>query len=512
MAEKVLVVTPYVALGKLIRQSLEKGGAYLVQVTESADEALALAAEATFSVAILDADVADQSIVALGQSLQATFPDLHLVVIPPNNDPNSPLLEGLAPQAFLSKPFYFPDLLQTIESLLSGTRIEAEHDRDAALTLSPQFAEETPGDAASRHWYEDPGQTADHLSALSLGPGVHEAIITCTGELWAYHGMLPEEAAEEIAAATIRYWEDGERGDLARFVTLKTNGCQYFMYATHLPGKLILSLIYDSNMPFSRIRSQTSQFARSVANPPPAIVEARRAPRSSVSIPEKAPQPISPLLDDSMPTDSDLPPLFDDIPSPDPVFQDISLGWVRENDESKLSVQSDTTQIESASGQLEGTPEPTEPEKLDFIAPAQPDASFESPPMMNPSLAYTSVLVPRLPHHTLKGELAAQLKRWMPQLSLAFGWNLESVVIDPQHLEWIVRLSPYLAPAKMVQAVRQHTSQRIFAAFTKLAQENPSGDFWAPGFFIASGASVLPAETVRDYIAQIRKQQNVAEF
>jgi len=47
MAEKVLVVTPYMALGRLIRQSLEQS-AYEVQVTESADDALDLVSQTAF--------------------------------------------------------------------------------------------------------------------------------------------------------------------------------------------------------------------------------------------------------------------------------------------------------------------------------------------------------------------------------------------------------------------------------------------------------------------------------
>jgi len=72
---------------------------------------------------------------------------------------------------------------------------------------------------------------------------VQEAIITCAGELWGYVGQLTAEAAAEVAAMTIRYWEEGENGDLARYVNLKSNGCQYFMYATHLLGNQILTLI-----------------------------------------------------------------------------------------------------------------------------------------------------------------------------------------------------------------------------------------------------------------------------
>lgn len=514
MAEKVLIVTPYVALGRLIRQSLEQS-AYEVQVTESADDALELASKVAFSVAILDADVNALSIVDLGQSLVTNYPDLRLVVIPPNNDPDSPLLDGLSPHALLSKPFYLPDLLQTIRSLLAGNLGEP-----APIAPDAGTPQSLPGETdplpVPRPWYEDPDQTFDHLACISLGPRVHEAIITCSGKLWAYVGQLTPEAAAELAATTIRYWEEGVKGDLARFVNLKSNGCQYFLYATQLLGNQVLTLIYDSNMPFSRIRSQSNQLARSLIDASPKTLEAARVSSLYFPIPApvKDPLPATPSLDDLMPIESDLPPLIDDIPSPDPVFQDLSsIDRVKEeNDEP--GTKNLTEPVEPGLLRPQPTPASTQtiPKKLDFPYPAQSQPGFGSQAGAIFPLAYTAVLIPRLPHHFLRERLAAQLKLWMPQLSLVFDWKLEGLVIDPGYMEWVVRLSMKVAPARMVETVRQHTSQRIFTAFAGLAQENPSGDFWAPGFIIASGAGLLPSETVRAFITQVREHQTAAEF
>ena len=215
-----------------------------------------------------------------------------------------------------------------------------------------------------------------------------------------------------------------------------------------------------------------------------------------------------------MPPESDLPPLFDDIPSPDPVFQDLSsIGWIKE--ENGEPAQADLTELiepGSPNPQTRGSSNQPAAEKLNFPYPAQAQASFDALTGVISNLAYTAVLIPRLPHHVLDAGMAAQLERWLPQLSLAFGWNLESVEIDPGYMQWVVRLSPEVAPARMVESIRQHTSQRIFTAFTNLAQENPSGDFWAPGFVITSGAGALPAETLRDFITQVRQRQTSAKF
>jgi CheY-like chemotaxis protein/REP element-mobilizing transposase RayT len=511
MVDKVLVVTPYPSLGKLIQQSLEQSGAYRVQVTESANEALELCAQSPFSVAILDADVPDQTIVSLWQDLNLTYPDLPLVVIPPNNDPHSPLLAGLSPKAFLNKPFYLPDLLKTINNLISGEERPREPSPLEAGSLSPSLLTESD----SVPWYEDPSQVLDRLTHISLGPGIHEAIITYTNEMWAYTGQLSVEAAQEISATTIHFWNSGENGDLARFIRLKTDGQQYFLYATHLSGSLVLTLIYDSNMPFSRIRFQTSQLARMLAGngnstpsePPPGGSALKNQSSETETSSKLAAE--NQVTSKSRPTPEAgigvlLPPeKVEDTP-------------IRTGDSVPVpGLEAEAVKPEVKSENIDRPEKPDAQDNLNRenadIAD-HPGSGFEPVISGISNLTYIVVLIPRLPHHQLAGDLAARINLWMPQLCLAFGWKLEKILILPDHLEWTVRLPPDISPVKMLEIVCQHTSQRIFNRFPFLAEENPSGDFWAPGFLIGTGSDGFTSEKLNDYIARIRKQQTMAEY
>jgi REP element-mobilizing transposase RayT len=74
-------------------------------------------------------------------------------------------------------------------------------------------------------------------------------------------------------------------------------------------------------------------------------------------------------------------------------------------------------------------------------------------------------------------------------------------------MEWVVRLNPMVAPGKMLRIVRQRTSQRVFTAFSDLEEENPSGDFWSPGYLIVSGTRSLPTELLHEYVNQTRQRQ-----
>lgn len=131
---------------------------------------------------------------------------------------------------------------------------------------------------------------------------------------------------------------------------------------------------------------------------------------------------------------------------------------------------------------------------------------------ISPGLAllnYTCVLVPRLPHHYLTGELPERLQQWVQQLSLAFGWRLEAIAVRPEYLQWTVQVAPSVSPGNIVRVVRQRTSLNIFSQFELLRDDNPSGDFWATGYLIVSGAQPPSAQLLRDYIAQTRKRQGI---
>jgi REP element-mobilizing transposase RayT len=353
------------------------------------------------------------------------------------------------------------------------------------------------------------------LTHISLGPGIHEAIITYTNEMWAYTGHLSVEAAQEISATTIHFWNSGENGDLARFIRLKTDGQQYFLYATHLSGSLVLTLIYDSNMPFSRIRFQTSQLARMLAGnsrdtpnepPPGGSTLKNQSSESETSNKLVAGTPVSSKSRPSPEAGKDV------FPPPEKTEDTLTqTGDSRpvpglEADAGKPGVKSEN----SNRPEMLDARETRKRESFDLAD--HPGSGFEQVAGGISNLTYIVVLIPRLPHHKLAGDLAVRINLWMPQLCLAFGWKLERILILPDHLEWTVRLPPDISPVKMLDIVCQHTSQRIFNRFPYLAEENPSGDFWAPGFLIATSPGEFTSEKLNDYIARIRKQQTMAEY
>jgi REP element-mobilizing transposase RayT len=122
-------------------------------------------------------------------------------------------------------------------------------------------------------------------------------------------------------------------------------------------------------------------------------------------------------------------------------------------------------------------------------------------------LTYACLLVPRFSAHYITGDLADQISEWLPNICIAFGWRLEYLSVRPEYLQWVANVQPNTSPGYLMRIMRQQTSEKIFSEFPRMKKENPSGDFWAPGYLIMGGTQPHPQQLVRDYIRQTRQRQ-----
>jgi REP element-mobilizing transposase RayT len=156
-----------------------------------------------------------------------------------------------------------------------------------------------------------------------------------------------------------------------------------------------------------------------------------------------------------------------------------------------------------------------EPEELDETRPS-PGTEAARRAVLEPiaagmyHLAYACLLVPRFTSHYLTGDLADRLAEWLPKICVAFGWRLEFLAVRPTYLQWVVNVQPNTSPGYLMRVMRQHTSEKIFGEFPSIKNENPSGDFWAPGYLIMGGAQPHPPQLVKDYIRQTRERQGIS--
>lgn len=560
MGIPLLVVTPHASFGELIRQSLEETGAYKVRVADSRIGALSALKQEEFQTAFLDFDLGTKVVVGIGQTLREAKPDILLIIISGEDDlPAS--LDEIKPWRVLNKPFYLPDLLRMLEE-------------DADETPENQ----EPANAIPEEgvpWLEDVDKAAQHLTRLTLESSAQAALITRQNSLWAYAGSLSHEAANEIVAAIVRYWDTQKESDLLRFIRLEATRAEHMLYATRLSPGVIMALTFDAETPFSTIRSQANRLAQSLSissRSPETPISAASVP--SVSKPDEPDEPLDGLLigeeemdDFEVPSISsilyDVPPPrpttnveaalpallpqanledeADEIEYPDAVLGTrpsaathfsreaspaIPLHELFQSDRnSKVETLAETRQSQSPA-ELETTA-PSKPRRpatpvqtrtsgeLDETRPSSVTEVTQnrilepiSPGLYN--LTYACLLVPRLSSHYLVGDLSEQLSIWMPEICVAFGWRLEFLTVRPEYLQWVVNVPPSSSPGYLMRIVRQQTSERIFANFPRLKKENPSGDFWAPGYLIMGGDRPHPPQLVKDYINQTRQRQGIS--
>jgi REP element-mobilizing transposase RayT/DNA-binding NarL/FixJ family response regulator len=286
--KNILVATPQVAFGELIRLSLEEDGNFQVRLVQTTNEVMASASYNKFDVAILDAELSAKSFAALTQSLLEVEPDLRLVVIPPDNNPERILLDGITFDGFLNQPFYLPDLLDLINKITGDQATMPPESTGQADTTETKIPPKSPA------WLMDVNRVAQLLTGSLLESSAHAAMIARSGQVISYAGQLTEPALKEMRAVLSRYWCSEEKTDLARYVRLDSNGGEYLLYATGLEDELVLALIYDVTSPISRIRVQTNSLARTLAATSVEVEEEAVDPLYQATLIDKPLKPLSP--------------------------------------------------------------------------------------------------------------------------------------------------------------------------------------------------------------------------
>jgi REP element-mobilizing transposase RayT/CheY-like chemotaxis protein len=534
MATSVLIASPTIAFGELIRLTLEGDGNYHVTRVNTGCEALAQCQSIPFELAILDADLSDLPLPDLFTAVQKLRPGIRLILVPPNSDPHNPIVAGLPSHGYLNKPFYLPDLMDIVTRVLQPQDPLRDQQADiqpagGAPPVPPLPTTQTAPDlmvdrgSAKRpaskpvvpttpDWLQDVAIAAQHLTRLSLETAALAAMIIRDGKLWAYAGQLAQPAAQELAQTIAHYWERGNGSDLARFVHLDATAGDYMLYATAVSGELALAMVFDIETPFSKIRSQASHLARSLASPPGSMPQ---QPKEEASL-----QPVSSSARSGQPVGEgalepvSLTPLFEDVPPASP-------GQLSPSQTTEISTLTPPEASEARSPNPQRADEEmkgerlmaSRPETVEVSQPAPAEASMHALEPASPAvcnLSYACLMVPRMPQHLIDGDLAARLSDWTRQLCLAYGWRLDQLVVNRDCVAWVMNVQPTASPSTMMRLFRQQTSARIFADFPILGRENPSGDFWAPGYLIMSSGQLPPESLVRDFIKQTRRRQGVS--
>ena len=534
MAENLLIVTPSPSFGESIRHSLEETNNYRVFIANSKATAIVRADEESCKLAFLDLDLGEAWVEEVGQSLRTIIPNIKLFILA--QDVTPPAFDSIRPWTLVRKPFQVREILNTI----SGP---TENKSDSVSKTGPITETESDNKkTGSLPWLSDVNKAAQHLTSLTLASSSQAALITRDNEVWAYAGQLSQAAAQEIAKTLSRNWDREKGGDLLRFVRLESTKAEHMLYATPLAEGMLLAMVFDAETPFSTIRSQASQLASALDENENKEnqVEQLNEPEDldDMDVEADAP-PMSELEDED--EGFNIPPITDilkDIPSPDPLSMSepprretpsqvpsvdtrLPVTDPGETRPSIFSRPSSTPSVlikdrlaEEPSARPETPIRQPQPGELDETRP-HVSSSDLSHIVLEPTsagvyhLTYACLLVPRFTSHYLTGDVADRLSEWLPIICVAFGWRLEFLAVRPEYLQWVANVPPATSPGYLMRVMRQQISEKIFTAFPRLKRENPSDDFWAPGYLIMGGTQPHPPQMVKDYLKQIRQRQGL---
>jgi REP element-mobilizing transposase RayT len=535
MTLSLLIVTPQSSFGEHIRQSLEEKHPSHIVIVDNADAALDEFQSKNFTHAFLDTSLKNETILGLGLALRQIDLGLHLVLI--SAEEKHPRFDALHPWTLLPKPFYLPDLFRILEGEVSfGVDLPAVEEK--TLEAPPSVLDE------NLSWLQDVSKAAQHLTRLTLESSAQAALIIRDGEMWAYSGQLSQIATSELVETVSR---DKKAGDLLKFIRLETTQAEHMLYATQLVEGINLAMVFDAETPFSTIRT-ISEILENIPSPNPVSA----ASEIKTSIPVSTPSGEVQALAEPMPSP------FSKMRPSTPIkrsgnFTRESSPAVQLGDSSQTSIALDETRPQVAQRQEEvdlaatrvskpaqRPKTPIRVNEVDLAAtrvsnsqkrPETPgdktnaEVLLETRPhsitevagrvLVEPSsrgmydLTYACLLLPRFGTHHLAGDLAERLSSWMPNISIAFGWRLEYISVRPDYLQWVINVPPTTSPGYLMRIIRKQTSSKIFEDFPRLKDENPSGDFWAPGYLIMGGSQPHPSKLVKDYIKRTRERQGM---
>jgi REP element-mobilizing transposase RayT/CheY-like chemotaxis protein len=537
MSKSLLIVSADSKFSQVLLHGLEQEG-YRVQVTKGKGESVVRADEENSSLAFLDMDLGYRAVLEIGQALRMLNPDIRLIIF--SGEATPPTLDELRPWMFSPKPYFLPDVLNMLNN----------NSNPASKFSNTQVPQGVQTSTSALPWLGDVTKAAQHLTRLTLESSAQAALITRGDNLWAYAGQLSQGAAKELAVAVTRHW-DGQKGsDLLRFVRLEATKAEHMLYATRLAEDVVLALVFDAETPFSTIRSQAGQLVTRLSTQSPEVAVEQPVMQQPLQAAYETP---TEYLEDETNADVDIPSIAEilsDVPPPRPEPEIRSLGdqedFVRPSSPARsrqysresspamrtnnLSVSNSENEqtVEHVVEDLDATmPSKSRPRPETPIRRPMPGELDETRPhsitevagrvMLEPispglyNLTYACLLVPRFSSHYLTGDMADRISEWLPQICIAFGWRLEYMAVRPEYVQWVLNVPPATSPGYLMRIIRQQTSEKIFTEFPRLKKENPSGDFWAPGYLIMGGTQPHPPQLVKDYIKQTRTRQGYSQ-
>ena len=501
----ILVVTPLTDLGELICESL-KEVSNSEHFSNASKTISYLRNHEDCKQAILDMEMGEMRLLDLGRSMRRINPTIEIVII--SKEEPSMDLEAIQPWKFLRKPLLLNDLQVAL-----GIEVGKEDILSNIIDLDA----ESFGQKAPLHWLNDQTIATRQLARMIENSSAQEAMLIQNHALWSYTGQLSEDSVQEVDHLITRSWDGKNEADLMRFIKLETTHTEHALYATLLAMGVILALVFDSEIPFSIVRTQTNELANTLLLPGGGNEKIKALTLGGAgSKDQNEEKSISLKQFDTSFFNSE--------------HEDVEMGSssyvFNEFINAHLAGQAYPVKADPAS-KPEIQREAKEPQTIKkLVHPAGDKGSMkdgttriykqteedQDSVLLEPvadglyNLTYSCLLIPRFSSHHLTKDRENLVSDCMKEIYTSYGWRLEFLEVTPDHIRWAASIPPTIALSDHIDIIRKETSKRLFDDFPPYKQENLSNDYWAPGYLIMGGKNAISDQIVMAYTKQSRQK------
>jgi len=270
MPHSILIVDANPGLATMLQQALSAVG-FDCTLALTGREAFRIASAKPVDLAIIDFRLPDGPAEDLIRVFQKIRPEMILLGIPPDNNPDNPVIGALGIQGALAKPFYLPDLVPHIAGLLgveapSLAEINAQEPEESET----DFLKPPPPQKSSRSvpWLENPGRASAWLEHLAAENSVMACLITRGSELHAGAGAISHEKLSLLARRVADIWSVTPGGTVMQYVRIPPDDEEVFLYSVSIARDFDLTLIFDRRTSVSAARRRAKTFEKALDKPP----------------------------------------------------------------------------------------------------------------------------------------------------------------------------------------------------------------------------------------------------
>jgi len=537
MSGSILIADANRGFAGMLQQAIVEAG-FSCQTAASVREAINLASSTQVSLAVIDLDLPDAVPSAFIAELRRASPGIILLGIPPDDEAKARELPTLGLQGTLTKPFYMPDFIPQLKTLLSEPPPALkEASTPGLLAAEEKLLEmlgiggtETPlpsGSPAPAHAEaESPARELDFpdathagaiLARLTAGTATRASLLTREGKLFSFAGELSADHAAQAARLVAGGWNRHERGVWLRYMRLQGTEEDLLLYSTPASGRYVLALVFPSHTPIREARSLTHTVLEGLYHGGAAEAEEAqllapaRAGKTAVLRPRhEADEPVQAVVVPAKTRRLDArkapPAVKERVPAAPPAAKERAPAAppaAKERAPAAPPVVASTPSNAAprAAARVTAPPKPA-------VRPAAEGKPATPADVAGIRLNYNIVLTPADPAHRLLPELASDLEGFVRTQIVKHGWRAQRITVRPDHCLISLSAPTSSQPSDIIRVLRSETSAHILARLAPEGGAPAAGEYWTATHLLTTQEQPPTPGQIANFIAQTRKSQH----